>query len=230
MLKNLQKGPVLGSRVGEPRTGPRLTVSTRSSSKQRVLEQIVVVRCMHTGGCLWKYILGSTVCYKTHRLAGSVSLEVLRGDTHDNHADLQHNLEPQSFQQTLPTKCTFSILGLQLAHAWHVVHRCYRWQSLGPKLDVSGAGVQMRSDAFTISGIFPNSKLDHQSGSGKWLNPGPDLGPVQPGSGPNLGSEPDCSNTTHDVLSARHSFIEWSGWSVRAVDLEAEHIHTRICL
>ena len=34
------------------------------------------------------------------------------------------------------------------------------------------------------------------SGSAHILNLGPDLGPVRPGSGPNLGSEPDCGITS----------------------------------
>lgn len=49
--------------------------------------------------------------------------EASRGDTYHDHADLQHNPEPQKFQQTiLPTKRSLSVLGPWLARARHVVH------------------------------------------------------------------------------------------------------------
>ena len=60
----------------------------------------------------------------------------------------------------------------------------------------SGSTVRTGPDGFAIFGALPNREPDFWSGSAHILNLGPDLGPVRPGSGPNLGSEPDCGITT----------------------------------
>src|SRR6266851_1967356 len=47
-------------------------------------------------------------------------------------------------------------------------------------------------------GATPNPNLNHRSGSAPTPNPGPNLGPVREGSGPDQSSEPNYGNPTCD--------------------------------
>ena len=72
----------------------------------------------------------------------------------------------------------------------------------------SGSQVRTRPNGFAIFWALPNPEPDFGSGSAHTPNLGLDLGQVLQGSGPNLGSEPDCGITKTEGHALRVTDLE----------------------